>query len=94
MKKIFSITAILVLLSFAFVVSSDAFFCQDDKQEVSGSQAPVHCCAQCCPSHNLVPTAGQAIVLNAFTQSKSFTLDNSVFQGKLLISRIERPPIA
>ena len=94
MKKILSTAAVVILFVFAFAIFSDAFFCQEGKPEASRSQVPVHCCVQCCPSHNVAPTPGQILVLDGPVQSESFILENLTIQERLLISRIDRPPIA
>ncbi len=93
MKKIFSITAILVLLSFAFVTFSDAFFCQEN-EESAQSQLPCgNCCVQCCPSHNLVlqkKLLVQAQVLPSPTQFLPPTILDCA--STLLIKSIFHPP--
>lgn len=94
MKKILSITAIFVLLSFAFVISTDAFFCDENNQVSKSSQAPVHCCVQCCPAHNLItPSSGIAQILPS-NFINSFIVENLDIQIEIHPSRIERPPIA
>ncbi len=93
MKKYLSIIAIFSLLSFAFVVSVDAFFCDENNQVSKSAQAPVHCCVQCCPAHNLItPSSGIAQILPSLFIN-SFVIENLDIKIEIHPSRIERPPI-
>lgn len=94
MRKIFSISIIVLLLSFVSVVSLDAFFCAETQQKNAHSQAPVHCCVQCCPSHNLAsPTVGIVQVMSP-NRVTPFVVENLDLPIEIYPNRIDRPPIA
>ena len=93
MKRILSITAIFVLLSFAFVVSTDAFFCDENSQVSKNAQPPIHCCVQCCPAHNLITPSSGVVHVQPSHFINSFVIENLDIQIEIYPSRIERPPI-
>jgi|GEM_PF-6116002 len=83
-----------MILSFAFVTSSDVFFCDEDQQKTTHSQAPVHCCVQCCPSHNLASPAVNIAQLISSKQASRFIPQNLDFPLEIYPNQIDRPPIA
>lgn len=94
MKKFLSITTLFVLLTFTFVISSEAFFCDENNQVSKSAQAPVHCCVQCCPSHNLAsPTVGIVQVMSP-DRVTPFVVENLDLPIEIYPNRIDRPPIA
>ena len=94
MKKLFSISALILLLSFISTVSLDAFFCEDAQQKSTQSQAPVHCCVQCCPSHNLASPTVNVVQVTSTIQVSTFIVEILDLPLEIYPNQIDRPPIA
>lgn len=92
MKKILTITTMIVLLSFTFIVTADAFFCDEYQHGHQGTETSQHCCANSCPAHNLLSFSSKITFLQP-SFSKSFISENLNLFSANHPSFIDRPPI-
>lgn len=91
MRKHLQFIATTIVLCLTLTVLLDSYICKEEHAS-KGKGAPVDCCLQTCPAHNLAPSPKVYTEAPPIPSLNSFFIKESFFHSPLLADSIFHPP--